>query len=76
MFTNGETREELKTMAAIQSISHDMPDLANLTLRDLFAMSALNGLLSTEWGIDESAVQIADVAYLQADAMLERRRQK
>ena len=84
MFTNGETREELKTMAAIQNISQEMPDLANLTLRDLFAMTAMNTIINchTDTHLDDilnkdySIKNIPDAADTLADAMLERRRQR
>ena len=84
MFTNGETREELKTMAAIQNISQEMPDLANLTLRDLFAMTAMNTIINchTNTNLDDILNKdyyiknIPDAAYKLADAMLEKRRQR
>ena len=84
MFTNGETREELKTMAAIQNISQGMPDLANLTLRDLFAMTAMNTIINchTNTNLDDILNKdyyiknIPDAAYKLADAMLEARSKK
>ena len=44
MTTNGMTVIEQNTMEAIQSINQKMPEV---TLRDLFAMNALCGLLMT-----------------------------
>ena len=49
------------------------------TLRDEFAMQALNGLLANPYEItgedfDEVTVIVADMAYEYADAMLERRK--
>lgn len=63
------TREELSTMIAIQNINRKLPDVE---LRDLFAMSVLTGLgiYSTDRPFD----QIAELAYKQADAMLEARK--
>lgn len=50
------------------------------TLRDEFAMAAMNGLLSSPGEIerdtfDDVVQSIADMAYEYADAMLERREQ-
>lgn len=70
MEMNGTTMEELRTMQAIQSISHKLPDL---TLRDLFAMQAMNGLLSGNW---YTFNEIAKSAYQMADAMLVARKDK
>ena len=62
--------EEQKTMQAIQNINRKIPEI---TLRDLFAMSSINGLIY-DVGIDEENVQrYANKAYLIADAMLEAR---
>lgn len=44
MYTNGETKEELYTMMAIQSINQKMPDL---DLRDLFAINAMNAIINS-----------------------------
>lgn len=64
MDTNGTTMEEMRTMEAIQSISHKIPEV---TLRDMFAMQALNGLLSGNW---YTFKEIPKAAYELADAML------
>ena len=40
----GTTVDEQRTMAAIQSINQKLPDIK---LRDLFAMNALNGILTS-----------------------------
>lgn len=62
------TVEEQRTMQAIQNINRKLPEV---TLRDLFAMSSINGLIY-DVGIDEENVQrYANKAYLIADAMIE-----
>lgn len=43
MFTNGETVGEERTMAAIQMMARSIPEVE---LRDLFAMSALQGIFA------------------------------
>lgn len=73
MEMHGETRGEQMTMMAIQSINQKIPDVE---LRDLFAMAAMNGLLQTQWGSEETEGCIARYAYKQADAMLEARSKK
>ena len=57
---------------SINEINRKMPEV---TLRDLFAMSALNGMLSNtdSFGLYE---QQSDIAYMYADAMLKARKQK
>jgi hypothetical protein len=63
------TIEEQRTMQAIQQLNRKLPDV---TLRDLFAMSSINGLI---FYIDEENAQgYANKAYLIADAMLEARK--
>lgn len=62
------TREEHDTMNAIQNINRKLPDV---TLRDLFAMSALNALLQKPI---ESFEIVAEQSYRVADAMLEARK--
>jgi hypothetical protein len=44
MFTNGETREELATMASIQMIATSMSEIK---LRDLFAINAMNAIIDS-----------------------------
>ena len=44
MCTNGETREELKTMASIQMIASSM---SKIELRDLFAINAMNSIINS-----------------------------
>lgn len=62
---------EQHTHELLQSACRKIPDV---TLRDLFAMSSINGLI---FGIDEENVQkYANKAYLIADAMLEAREKK
>lgn len=64
------TREEQLTMLAIQNINRKLPEV---TLRDLFAMSALNALLQKPI---ESFETVAEQSYRLADAMLEARQKK
>lgn len=65
---------EEATMKSVQGIYKKLPDLNGMTLRDLFAMSSLNGLIY-DVGINEENVQMyANKAYLIADAMLEARK--
>lgn len=71
MCANGETREELKTMASTQMIANKIPDV---NLRDLFAMVALNGLVSAATILTPE--RHAQQAYEYADAMLEARKTK
>ena len=78
METSGTTMEELRTMQAIQSINQKIPDVE---LRDLFAMSAINGLaLSSRLALSSKsepfAADYAKRAYIIADAMLVARKGK
>lgn len=64
------TIEEQRTMQAIQQLNRKVPEV---TLRDLFAMSYLNGILTNRamhYDYDQEAV----FAYRVADAMLEARK--
>lgn len=63
------TVEEQRTMIAIQNINRKLPEV---TLRDLFAMSALNSLIQINMSPFD---KIAKFAYCFADAMLEARKQ-
>ena len=72
MEMNGTTMEELRTMESIQSINHKIPEL---TLRDLFAMNALNGLVVGDWG-NQDTEGMANLAYMLANAMLKARSEK
>ena len=45
----------------------------NITLRDYFAAAAMQGLLTSEIVEDYSNKQVANIAYMVADAMLEER---
>lgn len=67
------TREELSTMNAIQNINRKLPDLE---LRDLFAMSIINGMSANSGLNDDTLEHLAELAYKQADAMLEVRNKK
>ena len=73
MEMHGTTREESMCMQSIISINQKMPELE---LRDLFAMSAMNALLPTEWGSETSEKDIARYSYKMADAMLAARKVK
>ena len=65
------TVEEQSTMRAIQNINRKMPEI---TLRDLFAMSALNGIVSSGLVHDSTPKNmLSATAYEFADAMLEAR---
>lgn len=63
------TIEEQNTMRAIQNINRKLLDVE---LRDLFAMSIMTGLAS--YSTDRPLDMIAELAYKQADAMLEARK--
>lgn len=65
------TIEEQRTMIAIQQLNAKVPEV---TLRDLFAMSVLNGLISGRYVTDVNKKDIAKLAYKQADVMLEARK--
>ena len=68
------TVEEQRTMRAIQNINKKLPDLE---LRDLFAMSALNGMYANNtYYTDATYRDFATMAYEQADAILEERNKK
>jgi hypothetical protein len=49
------------------------PPIDNITLRDYFAAAAMQGLLTSEIVGDYSNKQVANIAYMVADAMLEER---
>jgi hypothetical protein len=66
------TKEELATHRAIQRLGQKIPDL---TLRDLFAMSYMNGLVSRVH-INDNYKEKSEFAYKVADAMLEAREKK
>lgn len=70
METHGMTVIEQNTMEAIQGINRKTPDIHPLTIRDLFAMAALQGLLASK----EYATGKAAVAYRYADDMMEARK--
>ena len=65
------TREELSTMNAIQNMNRKIPDVE---LRDLFAMSVINGMSANIHLNDDTLEHLAELAYKQADAMLEARK--
>ena len=57
---------------SINEINRKMPEV---TLRDLFAMNALNGILA-QGDFHGSEQQFAEEAYCFADAMMKARKQK
>ena len=73
MKMHGTTKEESMCMSAIMSINQKIPDLE---LRDLFAMSAMNALLPTAWGMETNEDNIAKYAYKMADAMIDAGKKK
>ena len=72
MYTNGETVGEQRTMAAIQAIASS---ISEIELRDLFAMSAMQGYLSKSY-FDTTKNDVPSMAYEMADKMLKARRIK
>jgi len=53
----------------------DVKQLCNgMTLRDYFAAKAMQGLLAADTGFTLPSVQISEIAYTQADAMMEARK--
>ena len=73
MVTGGMTIIEQNTMEAIQSINQKIPDIE---LRDLFAMSALQGILPTPYGQSANNENVAASAYAIADEMIKARKRK
>lgn len=72
MDTHGMTVIERDTMEAIQSLNQKIPDVE---LRDLFAMSALQGSLANPNTFGDSE-DFAIRAYDYADEMLKARKRK
>lgn len=64
------TAVEQRTHEAIQDINRKF----NVTLRDLFAMSAINGMSSNSDLNNHTLEDLAELAYKQADAMLKVRK--
>ena len=67
------TMEEVRTMEAIQCINQKIPELS---LRDMFAMNIVSGMVSWEDWRDYEPKDFATQAYQIADAMLEARKKK
>lgn len=65
------TREEQSTMQAIQQLNRKIPEV---TLRDLFAMSVINGMSANIDLNNDTLEHLAELSYKQADAMLEARK--
>ncbi len=55
------------------AIGQTAADMKGLSMRDWFAGMAMNGLLSSEFA-DNSDADLAEMAYRQADAMMEARK--
>jgi hypothetical protein len=65
---------EQRTHEQLQQVSQHICDL---TLRDLFAMSALNGMYANDtYFTNASYREVAEIAYRQADEMLKERKEK
>jgi len=62
-----------QTLEMVQDACHSV---SKIELRDLFAMSALQGILPTLYGQNAENANVASSAYALADAMLEARRRK
>ena len=86
MITGGMTVIEQNTMESIQSMNQKMPEV---TLRDMFAMNAMNGILNDhmrtavddilrndEKDKDFWTERIAAASYKMADAMIKARKEK
>lgn len=73
MYTSGETIGEQKTMASIQELCNKIPEVE---LRDLFAMSALQGMLQGRLYPEAIIDKITSISYEYADSMLEARSKK
>ena len=63
-----------KTMESINAIARDTANLP--TLRDQFAMAALNAIGGTPCGLDVGNERLAKECYSMADAMLKVRENK
>lgn len=63
-----------RTMESINAIARDTANLP--TLRDQFAMAALNAFGGTSWGLDVDNERLAKECYSMADAMLKARKNK
>ena len=68
------TEEEKKAMNGESQHAMYQPYEPSLErLRDEFAMAALTGLLASDVDLNQTHEAMADMAYLQAEAMLKRR---
>lgn len=65
------TKIEQDTMEAVQRLAAKAPVLQELTLRDLFAMAALQGLIAGKFSDNAEIASCA--AYVVADEMLKER---
>lgn len=61
-----------RTMESINAIARDTANLP--TLRDQFAMAALNAFGSTNWGLEVDDERLVTECYKIADAMIEARK--
>jgi hypothetical protein len=71
---------EEATMKSIQGIYKKLPDFNGVTLRDLFALTYINGLFNNRWfelmTKDENIEKLAKASYEFADVMIKTRSQK
>lgn len=67
-----------RTMESVCSMARDVGKISDNqpTLRDLFAMSAMNALIQTPWGNEAVGDKIASTSYFFADQMLKAREVK
>ena len=61
---------------ALDSINEINRKIPEVTLRDLFAMSALQGILPTSYGQNANNENVAASAYALADEMIKARKRK
>ena len=66
-----ETSLDHEVAYSIQRAEDKLPNLNGLKMRDLFAMSALNGMLANTIKMDVES--LVNTSYQIADAMIERR---
>ena len=67
------TVAEVRALEAVVDLDRKIPKIPKVELRDLFAMVALNGLLSHATPVSDGYSGYAETSYRYADAMLEAR---
>jgi hypothetical protein len=70
-----DTRD-MSVEAIREATAYECEPQKGATLRDMFAMAALQGLLAADPGIDWEPDGLARTAWKQADAMLEEREKR